>query len=532
MIGAALGSLGGSLAVTEYSSLPISQPATIGAGTTNELLLSGSNLSSPIPSGYDVAVVTGGGNTLTGSNVAILSGTIGGTYSVVGNSTIAATGGNNLLVANSTSGGQFFISTGPGNNTILASGVGLVADGADSNLIFTAGLTTVQSAGHDTVVAGAGTTSLVASGSNSLIFGDFAVGGTLVGSVSGNNSTISAANSNASLTVTGTHQLIFGAAGGRGQLNVLDKGTGDTISGLTSATKVTAGDGSTGLMVFGGTGGLDFVGGAAAATVLTAAGPNTVMAGPSGLLMAGGGADTVFGNATGGATLFGTSGNAMTYTGPGSIVYGAGSGNETLSAASATGAGTFFASTLFGANDAVIGGSGGNIFVAGAGSDSFTGVAGADAFDFLSKFTRGRRHDGLRQQSGQQRRGEPVRLRLDEVIGRGVRRKSNADVVGRHENHVHERNQPADDDPLRLKYERITRPSGGDNLAILEQPPSHLTSRWISIAFLLAPLGRLCSMAQLALVPGSSRAHFVQMACGCPSVARRTECVPPLATDG
>ena len=146
-------------------------------------------------------------------------------------------------------------------------------------------------------------------------------------------------------------------------------------------------------MVFGGTGGLDFVGGTAAATVFTAAvtagGGNTVTAGSGGLLMASGGTDTVFGDATGGATLFGTSGSSMTYTGPGSILYGAGAGNETLSAGSATGVGTFFASTLSGGNDAVFGGSGGNIFVAGAGADTFAGGAGADTFNFLSKFTAG-----------------------------------------------------------------------------------------------------------------------------------------------
>jgi hypothetical protein len=392
MIGAALATLsgGGNLAVTPVSSpggLSTSPPTT--PGTTNELLLTGSSINGSIPSGYQVVVVTGGGNTLTGSGVEILGGSIGGTYSVVGNSTIAATGGDNLLVANSTAGGQFTISTGPGNNTVVASGTGQVADGPGSNVVFAAGNTTVQAAGQDTVVAGAGTTSLVASGSNSLIFGDFAAGGTLVGAVSGNTSTISAANSNASLTVSGTHQLIFGSASGPGQLNVLDKGTGDTISGLNSATTVTAGTGSTGLLVFGGSGGLDFVGGAAAATVLTAAGPNSVTAGSGGILMAGGGTDTVFGNATGGATLFGSAGHAMTYTGPGTILYAAAGGNETLSAASATGVGTFFASTQAGANDAIVGGSGGNVFVAGSGADSFTGGAGADAFDFLSKFTQG-----------------------------------------------------------------------------------------------------------------------------------------------
>jgi len=172
LIGAALNSLGGSLLVTEVSTGSSISSPTVTPGRTNEVLLTTNDINASIPDGYQFVVVTGGGNTLTGANVEILGGTIGGTYSVVGNSTIAATGGNNLLVANSTAGGQFAISTGPGNNTILGYGTGLVADGAGSNLIFVAGNTTVLAAGQDIVVAGAGTTSLVATGSNSLIFGD------------------------------------------------------------------------------------------------------------------------------------------------------------------------------------------------------------------------------------------------------------------------------------------------------------------------------------------------------------------------
>jgi hypothetical protein len=101
MIGAALATLGGSLSVTPVSTGG-SLPPPVNPSSVNELLLSTTGLNASIPSGYQVVVVTGGGNTLTGSGVEILGGTIGGTYSVVGNSTIAATGGDNLLVANST----------------------------------------------------------------------------------------------------------------------------------------------------------------------------------------------------------------------------------------------------------------------------------------------------------------------------------------------------------------------------------------------------------------------------------------------
>jgi hypothetical protein len=58
---------------------------------------------------------------------------------------------------------------------------------------------------------------------------------------------------------------VFGGQAGAGTLSVLDMGANDTVAALSSPTTVTAGAGSTGLFVFGGSGNLNFVGGDSAA---------------------------------------------------------------------------------------------------------------------------------------------------------------------------------------------------------------------------------------------------------------------------
>ena len=133
MIGAALNSLGGSLAVAPQfpRAGQFRGQRRVPGATVNELLLTSGGNNATIPSGYEVVVVTGGGNTLTGANVEILGGTVGGTYSVIGDGTIAATGEQSACCQFD---GRREVRnfTGPGNNTIVASGTGVIADGPGS----------------------------------------------------------------------------------------------------------------------------------------------------------------------------------------------------------------------------------------------------------------------------------------------------------------------------------------------------------------------------------------------------------------
>ena len=63
--------------------------------------------------------------TLTGTNVDLIPGTVGGVFNVSGNSTVAPNGGNNTVDAS----GTYLLSFGPGSNVIIADGVGTIATG-------------------------------------------------------------------------------------------------------------------------------------------------------------------------------------------------------------------------------------------------------------------------------------------------------------------------------------------------------------------------------------------------------------------
>ena len=183
---------------------------------------------------------------------------------------------------------------------------------------------------------------------------------------------------------------MFGGTGSTpGSLNVADSGANDTIVGENSPMTVTASAASNGLLVFGGAGGLDFVGGNNSATVFSGAGSNTIAGGSGGLVLNSQGNDAVSGAAPGGTTLFGSSGNSVTYSGGGNLLYAAGTGNETLNAAGSTGNNYFIASSIAGGNDSIAAGSGADTLIAGAGSDTFTAGPGADTFAYFSQFTAG-----------------------------------------------------------------------------------------------------------------------------------------------
>jgi Ca2+-binding RTX toxin-like protein len=359
-------------------------PAT-SSPTVTDLIISGATSgAATIPAGYSYVVdVNSTSSTLTGSNVALIAGTAGGSFNVSGQSTVAVEGGNNQIMAN----GQYLISTAPGNDTISASGIGTVATDTGANLISVSGINLVESIGQDTIVAGAGLTTVDAGGSNSFVAGSSSGVALLSVSVTGSNVTVSAATSNTSVTTAGSNALVFGGQTGAGTLSVLDMGTNDSISGVSSPTTVTAGSGSTGLFVFGGSGSLTFVGGSSAATILGGSSSNSIVGGTGGVLVGAGATDTITGQASGGATVFGTSGSDVTYLGAGGLLYAAGVGSETLNAATSTGTNDLFA--VGSGNVSIVGGTNTNLYDAGAGSDTFTGGGGSNTYFFLAQNTAG-----------------------------------------------------------------------------------------------------------------------------------------------
>jgi Ca2+-binding RTX toxin-like protein len=346
-IGALLSTLQGSSALDAQSGTIGSLPSpTAGGGTKTELMITGNvSGSATIPAGWNYVVDNSTvPTTVSGANLALITGTAGGSFNVSGQSTVAVEGGNNSVSAS----GLYMISTASGNNTVSATGIGTVATDIGSNLIGVSGINDVLSVGHDTVLAGVGLTTVNSAGSNSLIFGN---------------------------------------ANGQGLLTVTDTGSNDTVAGMGSATTVTAGAGSHGLFVFGSSGSLTFVGGSTAATVLGSSIGSSVVGGSGGVLFGSEGHDTVSGKAPGGATIFGTSGHDVTYLGAGNLLYAATAGSETLNAAGSSGTNALFA--VGSANASIMGGSGTNLYDAGAGADTFTGGSGSNTYFFLAANTAG-----------------------------------------------------------------------------------------------------------------------------------------------
>jgi large repetitive protein len=304
---------------------PVPAPPT---GKAGEIIFGGDAAGQAnIPDGYSFVVNNANAPvTITASNTSYLSsGTVGGTFFGIGNNTVAASDGNNLVVLGT--GKAFMVGAGDGNDTVFASGSGTQQGGGGANLMFNTdkGTDSKQvfiSTGHDTVIGGGGSDTVAS-------FQDIVVYGT-----KGN------------LLVEGpsTDQTVVGGAGNT------------TIFGAARG------------IYFEGSGSNLFVTGSGSDTIISSSGSDTIFGGSGQDLVFGGSGSLLFIAGSGAATVFGGAGGTFMVGSTGDNNFTGGAGNDTLFA----GAGT----------NTLIGGAGDDLLFANSGSTTLTGGAGSDVFFF------------------------------------------------------------------------------------------------------------------------------------------------------
>jgi Ca2+-binding RTX toxin-like protein len=323
----------GDLAVTAVGSggtVPASTP-----GSVNELVVTGGGGANNVPAGYSFIVNDNtSADSISGTNTAILSGSIGGTFWVSGNSTVAGDG-TNIIVGQS--GGTYLLSTNSGNDSIFSSGGGTIAGGAGANLLWAADGTDtmanlfVSDGIGDTIVAGAGADTVAAYGSKDLIYGGS--GPLVVGSAP--NSTISSGSG---------PETIFGSSGNAvfannssGILFLAGTGPSTVVGGTNSLTTVFGSSGSA----------VTFANSATPGGILVAgAGNETLNAGLSNSN------NTLSGAGTGADSLAGGSGNDVFWAGAGPDTLTGGGGSDAFNFVHGSAGGTDVI-TDFSSNDVV-----------------------------------------------------------------------------------------------------------------------------------------------------------------------------------
>ncbi len=188
-------------------------------GDITELALNGpGGRDTSIPGGYSyVGVADATPDTLSGTNVILVTNTISGTYNVSGTSSVAATGGDNTVNAT----GSYVLSFGAGNNQIIASGSGTIATDSGHSTVVAA-----NTSGPGNVVDSKGIDDVI-----NTLFGNNTVNAT------GNNSTIIGGLGALSVNVTADQDLILAGAGSTtveaaGAANYI-AGSGDPGTSLT-----------------------------------------------------------------------------------------------------------------------------------------------------------------------------------------------------------------------------------------------------------------------------------------------------------
>lgn len=293
--------------VTSYTGGTIPAPSPNVAG--NELLVTGSGgLSTSVPSGYNFIVNMGAApDSLSASNSAILSGTTGGAFWVSGQSTVAASGGNNTIVGQV--GGTYMLATDGGNDRIYNDGGGTIAGGGGSNFLWannaadTLSNLIISNGTNDTIVAGPGADTIAVYGADALIFGGS--GALVIGA--GNGATISSGTGPETI-FGGANDLLFGNqsssilfVGGAGSSTVVGgQNAVTTIFGSNGADITFASASTYGAVMVGGPGNetLNASSSTANDTLAAGSGPESMVGGSgNNLFWAGPGGDTMTGGA-------------------------------------------------------------------------------------------------------------------------------------------------------------------------------------------------------------------------------------------
>ncbi len=324
--------------------------------------------------------VTSSPDTVIASNAQVLSGDQGATLIVSGKSSVAATGGNNLVNAT----GTYLVSTSTGNDTIFAFGAGTIAGGTGTNLMSVGGTAnTIFSAGTaDTVRVGSGNAAVTVGGTKTVVTGSGNATDALNVTLGGSNNVVFATTSQATVSISGTNNAVIGGdASSAGTLTVFDSGDFANISaGKDSVANVTVSGNNS--AVFGGPGTLN----------LNAFGSNDTVGLGSGnaTVSLSGSAAFLFGNSdtTGGTLQLVDASNksfvstqketssAITLSGANSTVFG-GTGTLQISVSGSNDtvfAGSGAATVQTSSNTLVFGPSNGNLnFLGGAGTPTVVG---------------------------------------------------------------------------------------------------------------------------------------------------------------
>jgi hypothetical protein len=349
--------------------------SVLGGGTTN-VTLAGTTADVFGGSGGALSVDdTGTGDTIFASAATLASVTLGGTGGIVfgGSNTLDASAAGGQTVVGGTTGSTTNVTLSGSANVVLGDAGALnVDDGGSSDSVgaFGSSAAVVSISGSSDIVFG-GTNAITVSASG---FGDTIVGGAGAASISianigfstddvilggsgsltindqGQGDTIGPFGaSSASVTVGGINDILFG---GSTALNATINGTNDTVVGGSTASTI---DASSGTVIFGNTGQLNFVGGAGTSTLLGATGGSelaTVGAGGLIFFSATNNTSTIVGGSTATTVVGGSGSGSDTVTfsslsGSGGLDFLANSGNVSLNAG---GSGpndfAFFASTM------------------------------------------------------------------------------------------------------------------------------------------------------------------------------------------
>ncbi len=315
------------------------------------------------------------------------AGTFGTAYSLsTGAQYTVADVGNSTTIDGSAMGMDSVLATGAvtynamgnDNQVTFINGANVYNGGAATGDTITAG------SGSDTINTGTGFSTVFSGSGNSVITLNDTVGSSsspgALAYLGDGHSTLDAFGANDVVVAATNGQTIFGGADSTSTLTIAIEDNA-TSSG-PAGDAITAGAGTTNIFdsvggnsIFGGSGSLVFVGGAAATT-------------GSGVV-----ADSIYGG-SGPSYLFGASGDSLTFAGDtsGSVAtFIAGTGNETLNAADASGRVNFFGSNDSSSSESFVGSTTGyNYFQTGgsatpgsagtSGSESLVGGTGTNVF--------------------------------------------------------------------------------------------------------------------------------------------------------